>query len=74
MISTTAVHALAERKTRNLLNMRPGWLKKDVGAAMPVGSTQSPVSSKIGELAASRSKSKSLSRPRIRELLTSAMI
>ncbi|KAJ1832345.1 hypothetical protein LPJ63_003604 [Coemansia sp. RSA 2711] len=54
--------------------MRPGWLKKDVGAAMPVGSTQSPVSSKIGELAASRSKSKSLSRPRIRELLTSAMI
>ncbi|KAJ2143046.1 hypothetical protein IW142_003945 [Coemansia sp. RSA 564] len=52
--------------------MRPGWLKKEVGAAVP--GTQSPVSAKISELAGSRSKTKALSRPRIRELLTCAMI
>ncbi|KAJ2821213.1 hypothetical protein IWW50_004730 [Coemansia erecta] len=54
--------------------MRPGWLKKEAGAAMPAASTQSPVSAKISELAGSRTKPKALSRPRIRELLTCAMI
>ncbi|KAJ2633097.1 hypothetical protein H4R22_000733 [Coemansia sp. RSA 1290] len=54
--------------------MRPGWLKKEVGAAMPIAIPQSPVSAKISELTSSRSNPKALSRPRIRELLTCAMI
>ncbi|KAJ2450491.1 hypothetical protein EV183_004261 [Coemansia sp. RSA 2336] len=73
MISTTT-QTFSERKAKNLLNMRPGWLKKEVGAAMPIAIPQSPVSAKISELASSRSTTKALSRPRIRELLTCAMI
>ncbi|KAJ2809248.1 hypothetical protein H4R20_000243 [Coemansia guatemalensis] len=78
MISSTTVHALAERKTKNLLSMRPAWMKKEATAAAAASSEagqQSPVSSKIRELTTSgRSKPKALSRSRIRELLTLAVI
>ncbi|KAJ2613779.1 hypothetical protein H4S08_002022 [Coemansia sp. RSA 1365] len=74
MISSTTVHALAERKTKNLLSMRPSWMKKEAAAGSEAGQ-QSPVSSKIRELTTSgRSKPKALSRSRIRELLTLAVI
>ncbi|KAJ1855834.1 hypothetical protein LPJ73_002272, partial [Coemansia sp. RSA 2703] len=76
MISTASVHSFAERKTKNLFSMRPGWLKKDSSAAESAATmTSSPESPKIKELASStHGKLKTLSRPRIRELLTIAMI
>ncbi|KAJ2083637.1 hypothetical protein H4R24_000695 [Coemansia sp. RSA 988] len=77
MISSTTVHALAERKTKNLLSMRPAWLKKEVTAATANSEAgqHSPISSKIRELTTSgRTKPKALSRSRIRELLTLAVI
>ncbi|KAJ2002289.1 hypothetical protein H4R26_003683 [Coemansia thaxteri] len=83
MISAATVHSFAERKTKNLFGMRPAWLKKDT-AALGVGAeaTHAPTSSllaspdtpKIKELASAHGKPKALSKPRIRELLTIAMI
>ncbi|KAJ2724397.1 hypothetical protein GGI07_001998 [Coemansia sp. Benny D115] len=75
MISAASVHSFAERKTKNLFNMRPGWLKKDAAAETATAAVSSPDSPKIKELASSLyGKPKALSRPRIRELLTIAMI
>ncbi|KAJ2159619.1 hypothetical protein GGF46_002903 [Coemansia sp. RSA 552] len=80
MISASATLSLSEKKAKNLLSMRPGWLRKEMdaaaaGAPLPPAGQQSPVSAKIRELTTQgRSKPKALSRPRIRELLTLAVI
>ncbi|KAJ2686058.1 hypothetical protein IWW39_003875 [Coemansia spiralis] len=87
MISTATVHSFAERKTKNLFGMRPAWLKKDTTAdaaaaaaveaahAPPSSLLASPDSPRIKELAsAAPGKPKALSRTRVRELLTIAMI
>ncbi|KAJ1730369.1 hypothetical protein LPJ61_003048 [Coemansia biformis] len=74
MISSSAVPAPAERRARSMLSMRLGWPRKDAAAA--VGAEPlSPVTAKIKELTASgHAKSKTLSRTRVRELLTLAVI
>ncbi|KAJ2801913.1 hypothetical protein H4R21_002618 [Coemansia helicoidea] len=74
MISNSA--APAERRSRTLLSMRPSWLRKDTAAAAAVADPHSPVSAKIKELAATagHAKPKALSRTRVRELLTLAVI
>ncbi|KAJ2736870.1 hypothetical protein IW152_000381 [Coemansia sp. BCRC 34962] len=87
MISTATVHSFAERKSKNLFGMRPAWLKKDTTAdaaaaaaveaahAPPSSLLASPDSPRIKELAsAAPGKPKALSRTRVRELLTIAMI
>ncbi|KAJ2700989.1 hypothetical protein FB645_004807 [Coemansia sp. IMI 203386] len=74
MISAASVHSFAERKTKNLFSMRPPWLKKDSTAETATNAASSPDSPKIRELTSSaHGKFKTLSRPRIRELLTMAM-
>ncbi|KAJ1814095.1 hypothetical protein LPJ75_002916, partial [Coemansia sp. RSA 2598] len=74
MISAASVHSFAERKTKNLFSMRPGWLKKDSSAGTATNAASSPDSPRIRELTSStHGKPKALSRPRIRELLTMAM-
>ncbi|KAJ2505436.1 hypothetical protein H4217_009229, partial [Coemansia sp. RSA 1939] len=75
MITASNTHSYAERKSKNMFTMRPAWLKKESSSTDSMTRAGSPESSKLKELSSSaHGKSKTLSRPRVRELLNLAMI